>query len=221
MLEAPLIVPTLLSSGSLHFAEVKSDGTLQDIIDALTNLQDVRLEILGELEEHAWALQRIRVERTGRKWEDEELELQGDGKSGASFQGQGRSSSTGILTPDTAISPIVNNSGAESSLQRHFSSFPYTSHLHSPAIRLVSLHPLLSLTLSFLRVPEIHDGYERKFFISRMTTVQMLVNSVIEELGLTKALPIPGGGTLEYVLEEVWLDGSARSACLLCMLLRR
>jgi diaphanous 1 len=86
MPEVPLIVPTLLSSGSLRFAEVRSDGTVQDIIDALTNLQDVRLEILGELEEHAWALQRIRVERTGRKWEDEELELLGNGRSDASFK---------------------------------------------------------------------------------------------------------------------------------------
>lgn len=36
-------------------------------------------------------------------------------------------------------------------------------------------------------------------------TVNDLIDHVIEELGLTKALPIPGGGNLEYVLEEVWV----------------
>jgi diaphanous 1 len=65
--------------------------------------------------------------------------------------------------------------------------------------------------ITFLRVPEIHDGYERKFFIARSTTVEDVVRAVIQELGLIKALSIPGGGNLDYVLEEVWLDGSAQS----------
>jgi diaphanous 1 len=86
-----------------------------------------------------------------------------------------------------------------------------TSHLHNPLLRLVSLHPLLWLMLSFKRVPEIHDDFQRKFFISRSTTVQDLINCVGEELGLARILPIPGAGTLEYVVEEVWLDGSAQS----------
>lgn len=81
-----------------------------------------------------------------------------------------------------------------------------TSYFHTPILRLVSLHPQLSLTLTFLRVPEIHDGYEYKFFISRTTTVNELIEDIVEELGLTKSLPIPGGGNLEYVLEEAWVD---------------
>jgi hypothetical protein len=122
----------------------------------------------------------------------------------------------GILPPNTAVAPIVNANPAKPSLQRHFSSFPMTSHLHIPVLRLVSLHPLLSLTISFLRVPEIHDGYEWKFFIARTTTIDDVIKTITEELGLTKTLPIPGGGALEYVLEEVWLDGIAQST-MACM----
>lgn len=109
------------------------------------------------------------------------------------------------------MAPLVNASPTKPTLQRHFSTFPLTSHLHSPVLRLVSLHPLLSLSLSFIRVPEIHDSFKYKFFISRSTTVNDVVNSVIQELGLTKSLPIPGGGNLEYVLEEVWTDGGSES----------
>jgi hypothetical protein len=38
---------------------------------------------------------------------------------------------------------------------------------------------------------------------------------VSDELGLTKALPVPGGGTLDYVLEEVWVDGQAERTFIL------
>jgi len=117
----------------------------------------------------------------------------------------------GTLQPNTLIAPLVNSNLAKPSLQRHFSSFPMTSHLHHPALRLVSLNPFLSLTLAFMRVPEIHDGFRYKFFISRTMTVTDVVDLITEELGLTKALPIPGGGNLEYVLEEVWVDGSSES----------
>jgi diaphanous 1 len=86
-----------------------------------------------------------------------------------------------------------------------------TSYLHNPALRLVSLHPLLSITCSFLRVPEIQDGYERRFFISATMTVSDVVSLIVEELCLMKTLPLPVGGNLEYTLEEVWLEGSAQS----------
>jgi len=92
---------------------------------------------------------------------------------------------------------------------RHFSVFPLTSHLHKPVLRLVSLHPFLSLTVSFLRVPQIHDGYEWSLFISRGTTVEAAVELVVTELGLSRNLPILGGGNFEYALEEVWTEGSA------------
>ena len=97
--------------------------------------------------------------------------------------------------------------------QRHFSAFPLTSHLHTPSLRLVSLHPFLVLTCNFLRVPEVHDGFQWKVFVSRSTTVQAALDVIIQELGLTKSLPVPGGGGLEYVLEEVWEDGESESKC--------
>ncbi len=77
-----------------------------------------------------------------------------------------------------------------------------TAHLHNPVLRLVSLHPHLSIHLAFLRVPEIHDDFRYKVFISKTTTIHDVINSVTDELGLTKSLPVPGGGNLEYVLEE-------------------
>ncbi len=75
----------------------------------------------------------------------------------------------------------------------------------------MSLHSSLSLVVSFLRVPEIHDGYKYKLFISQKTTVVDLITSIIDELGLAKSLPIPGAGNLEYVVEEVWSDGENES----------
>jgi diaphanous 1 len=73
------------------------------------------------------------------------------------------------------------------------------------------LHPSLTVHLTILRVPEIHDGYEYTIYISRTTTVQDAINVATEELGLTKSLPIPGGGNLDYVLEEAWIDGKQDS----------
>lgn len=75
----PLIVPTVLVTGSLHFAEVQRDSTAQDVINVLVSLNEVTNEILGDLEDHGWALQRIRVEPYGRPWEEKELEALGDG----------------------------------------------------------------------------------------------------------------------------------------------
>ena len=94
---------------------------------------------------------------------------------------------------------------------RQFSSFPLTHHLHNPVLRLVSLNPRLSITTSFARVPEIHDGFQYKLFIHTSTLVSGLIDHVLEELGLPRSLPIPGAGTLEYVLEEVWVDGDTES----------
>lgn len=95
-----------------------------------------------------------------------------------------------------------------------------TGHLHTPILRLVSLNPLLFLNVSFMKVPEIHDGFKYKLFISRTTTVVELITSVVQELGLSKSLPIPGAGTLEYVLEEVWSDKATESALhFICLLI--
>ncbi len=119
--------------------------------------------------------------------------------------------SSGILGVQTPVARLLNAVAPAANTQRHFSAFPLTSHLHTPSLRLVSLHPFLVLTCSFLRVPEIHDGFQWKLFISRATTVRSAIDSIVDELGLTKSLPIPGGGSLEYVLEEVWSDEEAES----------
>ena len=37
------------------------------------------------------------------------------------------------------------------------------------------------------------------------------MDATIEELGLTKVLPIPGAGALDYVMEEVWSDDHTQS----------
>ena len=75
----------------------------------------------------------------------------------------------------------------------------------------MSLHPLLSVSLTFLRIPEIHDEFKHKFFISRTSTIEQVVDMVMDELGLAKSLPIPGAGAIEYVIEEVWTDGNRES----------
>ena len=74
-----LVVPAILPNGSLHFAEVTPEGRVEDVINSLIALDDVRSEILGELEDNGWALQKIRVEHNGRTWEEDELEAFGDG----------------------------------------------------------------------------------------------------------------------------------------------
>ncbi|KAI0776213.1 FH2-domain-containing protein [Trametes elegans] len=193
----PLIVPTVVPGGSLHFATVPADGTVQDVLDTLVANAEVTAEVLGDLGPYGWAVQRIRKEHSGRQWEEDELELLGNG----------------ILSPSLSVAPLLNApSSPTATSHRHFSAFPLTSHLHTPTLRLVSLHPFLSLTFSFLRVPEIHDGFQWKLFLSRSSTVRSAVDAVVEELGLTKVLPIPGGGALEYVLEEVWAAGHSEKA---------
>lgn len=113
---------------------------------------------------------------------------------------------SGIVGSDVLVEPTVAANNQLQSKQRHF-SFPLTSHLHDPAFRLVSLHPSLEVVLSFLRVPEIHDGFEYKVFVSRSTSVEDVISRVLEELGLIKSFPIPGAGNPDYILEEVWFDG--------------
>jgi hypothetical protein len=109
------------------------------------------------------------------------------------------------------VAPLIQITSSDPSLERHFSSFALTSHLHSPVLRLVSLHPSLYVTISFLRVPEIHDGFSWKCFFSRTATVADVSQSILDALGLTRSLPGPGGGTVLYVLEDVWAEGDAES----------
>ncbi|TCD69208.1 hypothetical protein EIP91_008311, partial [Steccherinum ochraceum] len=193
MPDEPLIVPVAVPSGSLYFATITPDGTAEDVIQALLLNEEATEDVLGDLQPFGWVLQRIRREHNGRQWEEEELESLGNG----------------MVPSSTTIAPLLNATKPTASSNRHFSAFPLTSHLHTPTLRLVSLHPSLSLTISFLRTPEVHDGFEYKVFFGRTSTVRNAIDQVTEELGLTKSLPVPGGGALEYVLEEVWSDGDA------------
>jgi diaphanous 1 len=76
-----LPVPCVLTNGSLHFAQVRDNGTVQDVLDALLLSPDVIAEALDGLDDgHGWAIQRVRAERNGRTWEEDELEGLGDGQ---------------------------------------------------------------------------------------------------------------------------------------------
>lgn len=60
-------------------------------------------------------------------------------------------------------------------------------------------------------MPEIHDGFQWTTFIARTSTVCIAIQQITEELGLAKSLPVPGGGQLEYIIEEVWSDDASES----------
>ena len=79
MPESSLIVPVVVPTGSLHFATIKPDGTVQDAINALLAQPEVISEVLVGLDDAGWALQKIRIEKSGRQWEEENLEGLGDG----------------------------------------------------------------------------------------------------------------------------------------------
>jgi hypothetical protein len=65
------------------------------------------------------------------------------------------------------------------------------------------------VTLTFARVPEIHETFSWKVFFARASTTKEVIDTVVEELGLARTLPVHGAGTLEYVLEEVFEDGKS------------
>jgi diaphanous 1 len=73
MSKGPLIVP-VLTNISLQFAKIEPDGTIRDLIDALVELEEVKNDILGDLEPKGWAVQSIQIHTNGKIWEEEELE---------------------------------------------------------------------------------------------------------------------------------------------------
>jgi hypothetical protein len=79
MSDTSLIVPIVIPTGSLHFAAIKPNGVIQDVINVLTQLEEVVSEVLGGLKADGWAVQKIRKENNGRQWEEEDLEALGDG----------------------------------------------------------------------------------------------------------------------------------------------
>ncbi|KAG9076931.1 hypothetical protein FS749_011224, partial [Ceratobasidium sp. UAMH 11750] len=187
------IVPVLLPSGAIHFAKANVSDTGQDVIQVLLATEGVKSDILGDLEQSSgdavdweWALQHVRKNERGRVWQDEELNQLDDG----------------ILSNDTAVQQLLPRSPeAQPQIQRHFSAFPLTSHLHTPTIRLVSQHPSLSFHIAFERVPEIADGFMIQWFISRSSTVADVISGIGADLGLTLYLAGPGGGSVDYAIE--------------------
>jgi len=71
---------------------------------------------------------------------------------------------------------------------------------------LVSLHKFLRATLTTARIPDLDDDIELDWFLARGTTVLDAINGVVEEFGLTRVIGGPGGGNVDYVLEEVWVS---------------
>ncbi|KAF9232167.1 hypothetical protein BU15DRAFT_55302 [Melanogaster broomeanus] len=184
-----LIVPVLLLDGSLQYPSVSPHATAQDVIKTLTLLDEVKSAVLDDVAPSAWVFQRVRKEKPGRRWEETELLALGNG----------------LIDLTSPIAPLLAQSDISSTnpSPKHFSVFPLTSHLHAPVLRLVAHHPLHLITVSFLRVPEIHDGFRWTVFFGKDSTVGDVINNVMEELGLVRSLPgSRGGETVEYALEQ-------------------
>ena len=47
-----------------------------------------------------------------------------------------------------------------------------------------------------------------QWYLARSTTVQEVIEGVVEEMGLTRVITGPGGGTVDYVLEEAWITNT-------------
>lgn len=77
-----LIIPTVTPTGVLHFVQVPKDASGHQVVTALLSIEGLKEEILGDLEEVGWALQKARSERAGRTWEEDELLALGDGQYG-------------------------------------------------------------------------------------------------------------------------------------------
>ena len=76
----PLIIPILTPSNNVHFASLNSPAaSVDEVIQNLLAVGDVAPEILGDLEDGGWALQRVMSETSGRTWLDGELEALGEG----------------------------------------------------------------------------------------------------------------------------------------------
>lgn len=56
----------------------------------------------------------------------------------------------------------------------------------------------------FLRVLEIPDGFTWNIYLTRSMTVEDAIKIVCDQLGLAKVLSGPGGGVVDYAIEEVW-----------------
>lgn len=83
-------------------------------------------------------------------------------------------------------------------------------HMQGPLLRIVSLHPLLSLILTFLRVPEVYDGFKWTVFIGKDASVGDVIDGIVDELGLIKQMPGSKlGETVNYALQQQLGDSTS------------
>ncbi|KAF8443028.1 hypothetical protein L210DRAFT_3153707 [Boletus edulis BED1] len=185
-LQDPLTVPVLLLDGSLQSPSISPDTTAQDLIETLIQLDEVKRTVLDVVAPSDWTLRRVRKEKPGRLWDETELATLGDDI---------------LVEPTSLVAPLLNKSGSDSA---NTSAFPLTSRPRGPVLRLVARYPLHSLSLVFLRIPEIDDGFEWTVFFGKGATVEDVINNVVQELGLLRMLPSSrGGGQIEYALEAL------------------
>ncbi|KAL4076318.1 armadillo-type protein [Scleroderma citrinum] len=182
MADDTIVVPILLLDGSTQYPAIPLNATAQNLVDILTRLDVVKATALSDSPSSPWALQRVRKEKAGRRWEPAELD----------------SLDNGIISSTTVIKSLIPTSLRDTNT----SSKPSLCE-EQPALRLVSLHLLLSLSLTFLRVPEVHDGFQWTVFFGVHTTAGDVVNNVVKELGLVRRMPTSKRAeTIEYTLEQ-------------------
>jgi len=77
------------------------------------------------------------------------------------------------------------------------------------------LHPSLSVLCPSFESPKFMMAFMWKCFFSRNTTVLDVVECVLDSLGLTKSLPVPGGGIVDYILEKFGTKAMPRVSCMM------
>lgn len=75
-----------------------------------------------------------------------------------------------------------------------------SSHLHAPRLRLVYLP--YRLTLTFVSIPDIPEGFTLTHFLSRASTTAEVIDAIVEELGIKQVVLLGAkSARIEYSLE--------------------
>lgn len=73
MADDAIVVPVLLLNGRIEYPAISPNATAQNLVDILACLEQVKATV-SNVPSPAWALQRVRKEKTGRRWEPAELD---------------------------------------------------------------------------------------------------------------------------------------------------
>ena len=135
-----------------------------------------------------WGLQAVVISDANREWMPGEVERIGEGETGLPFSHLANHRAETLLPlfladilplsarlTDFFSSPLVanapptsctNNTASHQSLGRSaaFSDFLLSSHLHKPRLRLIVNAPELCVRLRFAHVPEILEGWQRRYW---------------------------------------------------------